>query len=189
MTGDPTATRTIKCVVWDLDDTVWEGVLLENGGAALRPGVRQTLAALDERGILHSVASRNDPEAAMARLAELGIAEYLLYPQVGRGVRSASVTEIARALNIGVDALAFVNDQPFERDEVAHEHPGVLCVDASEVTDLLVRTEFVPRFVTEDSHRRREMYRSDQERTIAEESFAGPQEDFLAALDMRVEIA
>src|SRR2546423_5533300 len=183
------ATRTVKCVVWDLDDTIWDGVLLEGGAADLRPGVRHALSALDERGILHSIASRNDPDAALARLAELGVADYFLCPQIGWHAKSASIAEVARTLNIGTDALAFVDDQPFERDEVAHEHPDVLCVAADDLTDLLIRPEFIPRFRTEDSRRRREMYRADEYRRSAEESFAGPQEDFLAKLDMRFEIA
>ncbi len=63
---------TIKCLVWDLDDTVWEGILLEGGGRRLRPGVPETVRELDRRGILQSIASRNHHEAAMERLRELG---------------------------------------------------------------------------------------------------------------------
>jgi FkbH-like protein len=183
------AAKTVKCVVWDLDDTIWDGVLLEGAAGSLRPGVRQALSALDERGILHSIASRNDPDAALARLQQLGVADYFLCPQIGWHAKSASIAKVAESLNIGIDALAFVDDQPFERDEVAHEHPQVLCVDAGDLTDLLIRPEFIPRFVTEDSRRRREMYRADDHRRDAQESFAGPQEDFLAGLGMRFEIA
>lgn len=184
------ATRSsVKCVVWDLDHTVWDGILLEDGEVALRPGVRQTLEALDERGILHSVASRNDPEAASAKLAELGVAEFFLHPQIGWNAKSHSITAVAEALNIGVDALAFVDDQPFERDEVAHVHPQITVVDADAITDMLVRPEFIPRFVTDDSRRRRQMYRADERRNADEEEFAGPQEEFLASLGMRFEIA
>ncbi|MGW0249793.1 HAD-IIIC family phosphatase [Nocardia goodfellowii] len=189
MTEQTTKIQTAKCVVWDLDNTLWDGVLLEDGDVELRPGVRHTLEVLDERGILHSIASRNDPEAALSKLEELGVADYFLYPQIGWHTKSASVAAVAQALNIGIDTLAFVDDQPFERDEVNYEHPEVLCVDAGELTDLLVRPEFIPRFVTEDSKRRREMYRADAHRKVAEESFAGPQEAFLAELKMQFEIA
>ncbi|WP_243795397.1 HAD family hydrolase [Saccharopolyspora gloriosae] len=189
MTEQVTDVKSVKCVVWDLDQTIWDGVLLEDGDVRLRPGVRQVLEVLDERGILHSLASRNDPEAVRAKLEEFGIDHYFLHPQIGWHVKSESVGRIAEALNIGTDAIAFVDDQPFERDEVVHEHPDVLCVDAAELTDLLVRPEFIPRFVTEDSKRRREMYREDARRKIDEKSFAGPQETFLAGLDMRFEIA
>src|SRR5262249_53086026 len=44
--------KTIKCVVWDLDDTVWHGVLLEDGAVRPRDGIVDVMAALDRRGIL-----------------------------------------------------------------------------------------------------------------------------------------
>lgn len=181
--------RTVKCLVWDLDHTVWDGVLLENDDVKPRPGVREALAALDERGILNSVASRNDPATALAKLTELGLRDYFLVPQIGWGAKSQSVAAIATALNIGVDALAFIDDQPFERDEVAHTHPGVLCLDAADVEALLERDELRPPFITEDSRRRRLMYLADLERQDAETDFSGPQDAFLASLGMRFEIA
>lgn len=73
MTGDTSAlrlTKPVKCVVWDLDNTVWDGVLLEDGdGRPLRPGVREAIEELDRRGILQSIASRNDHEAAARQVA------------------------------------------------------------------------------------------------------------------------
>ncbi|MEU8683409.1 HAD-IIIC family phosphatase [Streptomyces sp. NPDC048611] len=180
---------TVKCLVWDLDDTIWDGVLLEDADVRVRPGVREALAELDARGILHSLASRNDPETALARLTELGLREYFLYPQIGWGAKSHAVAAVAEALNIGVDALAFIDDQPFERDEVTHAHPGVLALDAADVAVLTELPALRPAFVTEDSRRRRHMYQADLERKEAEDHFAGPQDAFLASLDMRLEIA
>ena len=50
----------IKCVIWDLDGTVWAGTLSEGGAGELRPGVLDTIRELDRRGIIQSVASKND---------------------------------------------------------------------------------------------------------------------------------
>ncbi|MGW8765428.1 HAD-IIIC family phosphatase [Streptomyces sp. NPDC055815] len=181
--------KTVKCVVWDLDHTVWDGVLLEDGQVTLRPGVADAIRTLDERGILHSIASRNDHAAAMARLEELGLAEYFLHPQINWGAKSASVRSVAEALNIGLDTVAFIDDQPFERDEVSFELPQVRCLDADALPGLTRMPELMPRFATDDSRRRREMYRADQVRKDAEERFDGAQDEFLARLDMRFEIA
>ena len=57
-------------VVWDLDNTLWEGVLLEGDEVSLRPGIRETLRTLDAWGILHSIASQND-EALALRVLEV----------------------------------------------------------------------------------------------------------------------
>ncbi len=179
----------VKCVVWDLDNTLWRGVLLEGDDVALMPGVRRVLEGLDRRGILHSIASKNDERAALAKLAALGVDHFFLHPQISWGPKSSAVAAVARALNIGTDALAFVDDQPFERDEVSFSHPEVLCLDAAEAAGLLERPELTPRFVTEDAARRREMYRADASRQAAEDDFAGPKEAFLATLGMELEIA
>lgn len=181
--------KKIKCVVWDLDNTLWRGVLLEDRNVALVPGAAEVVKALDARGILQSVASRNDPEAAMARLAELGLAEYMLHPQIGWGSKAQSVQAIAAALNIGVDSLAFVDDDPFERGDVGFSHPDVLCIDAVDLASIPDMPEMQPRFITEDSARRRAMYIGDINRQKAEESFAGSKDDFLATLGMVFTIA
>lgn len=181
--------KTVKCVVWDLDNTVWDGVLLEDGdNVRLRPEVVEVIKALDERGILNSVASRNEPGPAVAKLEEFGLAEYLLHPQINWGPKSASLREVAQAINIGVDTLAFVDDQPFERDEVAHELPDVLCLDATEVTGIPELDRMRPRFVTDNARRRRRMYQADAQRAQAEERHDGTSAEFLASLDMRFSI-
>ncbi|HEX2253045.1 MAG TPA: HAD-IIIC family phosphatase [Thermoanaerobaculia bacterium] len=181
--------RVIKVLVWDLDNTVWDGTLLEGDAVVVRPGVRELLAVLDARGILQSVASKNDHDAAWAKLEEVGLAEYFLYPQIHWGSKAGSVERIAQSINVGLDAVAFVDDQPFEREEVAHALPQVLTLDVAELEGLAERAEFTPRFVTDESAIRRRMYQADIERNRAEESFEGPSEEFLAGLGMKFVIA
>jgi len=182
-------TKTAKCLVWDLDDTVWHGTLLEGDNLRLREGVADTMRTLDERGILHSIASRNEPEPALAALRRFGLEDFFLVPQIGWGSKSESIGRIAERLNIGVDALAFVDDQPFERDEVAHVHPAVLCLDAALVPDIRGMDAFSPKYVTPESRQRRYMYRADLQRQKLETSFDGPADEFLASLGMEMRIA
>jgi len=181
--------QSIKCVVWDLDNTVWDGILLEDAEVKLRPHVVEILKTLDERGILHSIASRNDHATAMAKLQEFGIDEYFLYPQINWNSKAASVGQIAKDINIGLDTIAFIDDQPFEREEVAFTHAKVLCIDSAQLDDLLDRPELNPRFITEDSRIRRRMYMADIRRNREEAEWVGPTEEFLATLDMIFTIA
>jgi len=176
--------RKIKCVVWDLDKTLWEGTLLEESGVDLREGVREIMQILDRRGILQSIASKNEHALAMRRLEELGVADYFLYPQINWGPKSGSMERIAKDINIGINTLAFIDDQTFEREEVSFTHPEVLCIDAAQINQLVELPEFNPRFITEDSGKRRQMYLADIARKKVEEHFDGPQESFLATLDM-----
>lgn len=188
-TARPKPGKPVKCVVWDLDHTVWDGILLEDGDVPLRPGVLHAIRTLDERGILQSVASRNDADAAMARLRALGIDEYFLYPQINWNAKGANVAQIAKSLNIGLDTFLFVDDQPFEREEVQHACPDVRVLDAAELEGMLERPELIPEFITDDSRNRRRLYMADIQRNQAEETFAGPSEEFLRSLDMRFTLA
>jgi len=182
--GTLVGTGRIKCVVWDLDNTVWDGVLLEGDALRLRPQVVSIIKTLDERGILHSIASRNSHEAALRQLETFGIAEYFLHPQVSWNVKSTAIATIAERLNIGIDSLAFVDDQIFELEEVAFRLPEVLCIHADDAAMMLDSPDFSPRFITDESSRRREMYRSGIGREEAEQSFTGDNDAFLSTLDM-----
>jgi len=185
----PAAARSkIKLLVWDLDETVWHGTLLEDENVRLRESVPEVLRMLDGRGILNSIASRNEQEMAMAKLREFGIHEYFIYPEINWNSKSSNVAKIVKQINIGFDTVAFIDDQTFEREEVLSALPEVLAVDASELDGLVLRPEFIPRFITDESAQRRKMYLADAERNRAETDFVGPHEDFLASLQMKFTI-
>lgn len=180
--------QSVKCVVWDLDNTLWQGILLEDKTVTLVPDVVNVIKTLDERGILQSIASKNEKTLALQKLHELGLAEYFLHPQINWGSKATSIAKLGEALNIGMDAVMFIDDQPFERDEVRFSLPTVRCVDAAELSMLLARPDLTPKFITRDAKQRRQMYLSDMARQTAEEKFEGPQAAFLAALGMIMRI-
>ena len=98
-----------------------------------------------------------------------------------------AVGEIARRLNIGIDTLAFVDDQPFERAEVAARQPSVMAVDAVELSSLLDHARLdVP--VTAESARRRELYRTEMQREAALEQASGDYLTFLRTCGMEIEL-
>lgn len=188
--NEPYAERkTIKCVVWDLDNTVWDGVFLEDERVFLRENVVEIIETLDRRGILQSIASKNDHDSAFEMLREFGLHEYFLYPQINWNSKAASIKSIADALNIGINAIAFIDDQPSERAEVNFSWPEVHCIDSTDLDQLLARPQMNPRFITEDSSKRRLMYRNDIERQRVEGEFVGPKQEFLATLQMVLRIS
>ena len=181
--------RTIKCLVWDLDNTLWNGVLLENDSVYVTEQVVDIVKQLDSRGILQSIASRNEYEPAMQKLQDLGLHQYFLYPQINWNSKASSIKVIAESINIGLNAVGFIDDQPFDREEVSFALPEVYCIDAANLASLPDMPELNPRYITEDSKLRRLMYQADIERNKAEQKFVGPQEEFLATLKMRFTIA
>ena len=175
-----------KCVVWDLDGTLWEGALGEDAHVRPCPAARASVIELDRRGVLQSLASRALPDLALARLAELGLADYFLFPQFGAQPKSRALLAIAQALGIGSDSLALVDDDPYERAEVAHALPQVRCYDAALRGLLPTLPEFSVPVGTVPGQRRR-WYR-DEQRRLAAEVAAPSRAEFLHGLDLRLRI-
>lgn len=180
----------VKCVVWDLDNTVWNGTLIETDDVetlALKPYIFDTIKELDERGIIQSVASKNDMELAWPVVEKLGIADYILYPQIHWNAKSGSMEQIARSLNIGVDALALIDDSVFEREQVKNALPQVRTYDAVEIADLLKKDEFSV-IVTEESKKRRAMYKAEEKRNQLKDSGNEDTIEFLKKCNLKISV-
>jgi methoxymalonate biosynthesis protein len=180
--------QLVKCLVWDLDETLWSGTVMEDGEVRLGDGIRDVVVALDSRGILQAVASKNDHDVAWAKLEELGLAEYFVASRIWWFPKSRSVREIAEQLNFAPGAIAFIDDQPAERAEVAFHLPEVRCYPADQALALTGLPEFNPEVVTVDARRRRRMYQATRLREEERSGFAGPDEDFLRSLELEMRI-
>lgn len=181
--------KNVKCVVWDLDHTLWHGVLVEGDELVLKTQIVDVIKALDAKGILQSIASKNNAEDALAKLAAFGLSDYFLYPQIRWNPKSSAIATIREKLNIGIDTFMFIDDQPFERDEVKALHPDVECVDAEDYLALLEHPRIVGIKLTDDASQRRIRYLEDMQRQTDEQDFQGTPESFLAGLDMVFTIA
>lgn len=182
------SSNTIKCVVWDLDNTIWDGTLSEGDKVTLREGVFSVIKTLDERGILQSISSKNEFEVAAKKLKELGLWAYFIYPQINWDSKSVALEKIAKSINININTFAFVDDQEFEREEVNFSHPEVMCIDAKDIRKIPKMERMIPKYITDDSKNRRIMYQNDIERNKLESSFEGTKEEFLATLNLRMKI-
>lgn len=178
--------ETIKCVVWDLDNTIWDGILLEDNNVHIRPHVIEVIKSLDKRGILNSIASRNEYEPIMQALKNAKIDDYFLYPQINWNPKSTSIGKIAEMLRLDVNAFAFVDDQEAEREEVKLAFPSILCLKDSEVAQILNMPEFSPVHITEDTGIRRMLYLAEERRDQAEQEYQGPKDEFLSSLGMQL---
>jgi methoxymalonate biosynthesis protein len=182
------AQSLVKCLVWDLDNTLWDGTLLEHDDVKIPTAVRDLVVALDRRGILQAVASRNDHDQAWTKLVDLGAAEYFVVAEIGWGNKSDSVRRIAERLRFDLATIAFVDDRPNERAEVAHHLPAVRCYAETDLDTLAARPEFSPARVTTDALARRAMYQANSRRTAAQDEFTGPDAEFLRTLDLVLRI-
>ena len=187
--ASPAARPQFKCVVWDLDNTLWKGVLVEDGAENLvaNAAAIATIVELDRRGILNSVASKNDFALAEPVLRRLGLLDYFLFPEIGWGPKSDSVAQIAKSLNIGSDTFLFVDDQPFERAEVEAALPQVETIDISELDSILLHPRAqAPE--TAESATRRQMYRQEIDRSAALRTAGSNYVNFLRSCAMSLDI-
>jgi methoxymalonate biosynthesis protein len=180
---------TVKCVIWDLDHTLLSGVYLESGAQQPPPpdpAMVTAAAQLRDRGIIHAIASRNPPEAAQyaARVTGLDFAA----AECGWGRKSDAVRRITADLGLAPDAVAFVDDDLYERAEVSSAVPEVLVLSPEDMTEAVGWPEFSPAVVTAEARRRGQMYAERRRRLEEARAFAGSPDEFLRYCRTQVSI-
>lgn len=182
--------KKVKCVAWDLDNTIWNGILSETDDVSslkVRDGVKDLIVALDQRGVIQTVVSKNDYEPAWNMLKQFGLDDYFLYPAINWGQKSSNLVEIAKELNINIDTFAMIDDSDFERREISTNLPQVRVYPETIISELLSLPEFdIP--VTEEAKHRREMYQTEYKRKTIQASYAGNYLDFIKSCEMVLEI-
>lgn len=129
-----------KVIAVDLDGTLWDGVVGEDGLENIRPKIDflRELKRLKERGILLTILSKNNLEEALAGIAGLGVLtiDDFVALRINWQSKAENLSSIAAELNLGIDAFVFVDDNPAERLAMNAAHPEVaiveepLCIEA-----------------------------------------------------------
>jgi FkbH-like protein len=124
----------------------------------------------------------------MQKLDELELSDYFLYPQINWRPKSENIRTIAERLNVGLDSLAFVDDNPFELEQVRHSLPEVLGVSAETALSVLSDRRFQGSSSAE-SRRRRQFYREAIAREEAQQQYGDNYAGFLASCGIVLEVA
>lgn len=177
----------VKCVAWDLDNTLWQGVVGDAGvdGVSENAEMLQLIRELDDRGILQTIVSKNDYATAWKKIELLGLQDFFLYPAIHWGPKSQSLQSIADRLNINVDTFAVIDDSEFERSEISSALPQVRVFDPA-VGLALLQEEAFRVSVTQESRARREMYRTEAARQQIQAGWRGDFDDFLRSCELRL---
>jgi FkbH-like protein len=186
----------IKIVIVDLDDTLWRGVLAEDGihehGLEGWPlGVVEALQFLKKRGILLAIASRNDESLIRERWDEIFQQRLLLDDfasvRINWNPKVQSIREILEETNLLPGNALFIDDNPVERDAVRRESPEIRALgeDLYGIREyLLTAPELDVPSITEESARRTEMIQAQSEREHTRSSMS--REEFLKSLNLKV---
>jgi FkbH-like protein len=199
-----------KGLITDLDDTLWRGLLGEEGVEGISWDLdrhshihalyQQTLRALAESGVLIAVASKNDPALVTEALArqDLLLPKDSLFPvEVNWNAKSQSVQRILNIWNIDADAVVFVDDSPIELAEVQSLSPSIKCLrfpnhDEQEAYEFLekLRDLFGKReILNEDSIRVSSVRSGNQFQRQVEAETARPLENFLAEIEAELNLS
>jgi len=176
----------IKCVAWDLDNTIWNGIVSEDHDVVLNKDAVAVIHELDRRGILQTVVSKNDFEFAFNKIEQFNLQEYFLYPAINWNQKSENLKGISHKLNVALDSFAVVDDSAFEREEILSVHPQVRVYSEKQILDLLNLKEFtVPN--TDFNKSRRKSYFLEAEREKSKTLFSGSYDDFLRSCHMEMD--
>jgi FkbH-like protein len=202
----PVAGRAAKCLVLDLDNTLWGGVIGEDGAAGIRLGdeypgaayraLQQAVLDLRDRGVLLAIASKNNAEDAQAVLAShpgmLLRPEHFAAIRINWNPKPQSLREIAAELNIGVDALAFLDDSPVERRIVRSQVPEVAVIEIPEdplgYARALRECPLFERLALSAEDRERSRYYAEDRQRGELRAQVESVEDFYRSLDMEIDV-
>ena len=195
-----------KCIVVDLDNTLWGGVIGEDGVASLQLGhgtkigdifsaIQQTLLAYMRQGVLLAIVSKNN-ESDVLPVFE---SEHMILKKndfaamrINWNPKSENIKSIAKELNIGLDSLVFLDDNPAERLEVSSALPQVTVIDfpndVAQLPSQLRQLDCFARDVTtKEDLERAKMYIDDKKRKELETSTTSLH-DYLSALKIRIDV-
>ncbi len=127
----------VKLVVWDLDETFWRGTLSEEGIVAVDRNM-EIVAALPKRGILNSICSKNDPDQTRAKLVELGVWDWFVFPSIGFNPKGKAVAEMIEGAALRAENVLFIDDNRMNLEEVKFFNPGIMTAHPDEVLDGLL---------------------------------------------------
>jgi methoxymalonate biosynthesis protein len=177
--------KLLKCLIWDLDNTLWHGILSEGDELTLNTDAMQALTAAESKGIVQSIASCNDEQTALDKLESLGLKQYFLYPKISQGMlKNLTVKDIIAHFNVRPDSVCFIDDDPFELSLINHHLPQVFTCSPSDIPSL---TEHI-KSLAKPSGDRGTWMKNREARMTAEHVFTGTHAEFLAGCDMRLAV-
>ncbi len=196
-----------KLLILDLDDTLWGGVLGDVGWENLRLGGHDAIGesfvefqfaikALKQQGVLLAIASKNEDSVAIQAIENHPAMILKLDDFVARRInwndKAQNIVAMVEELNVGVDSVVFIDDNPNERERVKSACPEVLVPDWPKdkmeyVNALSALRCFDKANVTSEDSARTQMYHAERKRDAAKKA-VGSVDDWLASLEMVIRV-
>ena len=167
-----------KAIIFDCDNTLWDGIVGE-GSIKAREEYQTEIVNLANHGVIIGLCSKNNEEDVLNALkSQILTEDYISVKRINWKDKATNIKEIARELNIGLDAIVFVDDSPFEINLVRSQAPEVLSIYPPQLKETVDQWFNLLGNITKTNQ-----YKENYERMRAEEKFTDIN-DYLASLDM-----
>lgn len=174
----------IKLVIWDLDETFWQGTISEEK-ISIIPEHIQFVKNLTDIGVVNSICSKNDFEVAEKALEKAGVREYFVFPSIDWNAKGQRVKEIIDTMKLRAVNVLFIDDNIQNLEEVKHFCPGIMAALPNEIGELIAQAAKSEK--KDIAHKRLNQYKLMEEKEGAKESFSS-NEEFLYSCDIRADI-
>lgn len=175
--------NTIKLIIWDLDETFWNGTLSE-AQVSLPEGRIQLIKDLTNCGIINSICSKNDFEDAKRRLQDFGLWDYFVFPSINWESKGPQLKDKLDKMALRPVNTLFLDDNPSNLGEARHYLPDIQIGGPDTIGELMEQVSVAEKKDTE--HKRLKQYKILEEKDTLSQSYASS-EDFL--YDSRIQVA
>jgi FkbH-like protein len=180
--GSPEA---VRLVIWDLDETFWNGTLTE-GGMTYRRDIHDMVITLAKRGIVSSICSKNDFAQVKEILQAEGIWDYFVFPSISWEPKGPRLAALVETVQLRSPTILFIDDNPQNLGEAAHFVPGIQVADETVIPGLLDNPLLKGK--NDEALSRLAQYKLLETRKRDESAVGGDTRAFLRESDIRVTI-
>ncbi len=170
--------QLIKLIIWDLDDTLWQGTLAEGDDVQIFERRRELVHLAVERGMINSVVSKNDPAVARTKLEQFDLIRSMTHPVVAFRPKGELIKGLITALQLREQNVLFIDDNPLNLHEAQFYCPKLQVMDARDEDTDAKLTEIIMKSPP-DGGKRHADYQVIARKLDEEENFSGDNEDFL----------
>lgn len=160
--------KSIKLVIWDLDETFWKGTLSEEGIQPIERNV-QLVRELTDRGIINSIVSKNDCEQARSELEALGVWDYFVFPAISWAPKGTQIRRVLTQCQLRDENTLFLDDNHLNLKEAVFYNPGLHARTPDFVNEILSHEAFTGK--DDRKHSRLKQYKILEKKADARQHF------------------
>ncbi|MDX1756596.1 MAG: HAD-IIIC family phosphatase [Marinobacter sp.] len=180
-----TLENKLKLVIWDLDETFWQGTLSEEGVQPIQRNI-EWVRTLNRRGIVNAICSKNNTDAVKAKLEEWQLSDEFVFNKVAFAPKGEMIRDILTGMNLRAENTLFLDDRAANLEEAKFHNPGLM-VGLPEQIETLFQHEHA-RGKDDSSLSRLKQYRQLETKWQAQTESSLTNEAFLRQSDIRIEV-